>query len=452
MDLLEIFIPGYKKQIQLDELPVMSWKQSRGIVLGKVGKRLITYEPFKDGYIFYIWGSPGSGKSSAIVAPTVIVWHGSLFVLDLKSELAGIAKSHGRMNKIKYFSIMDPSKSSHFDPLIKIRRADDDKREKLLGVLSHILIPDEPSKDAVYFVNVARGFFMGIFLYVLHKHPHASFSRICMSICNESYMDWGSIIEDSKYELASKYTNRFKNENPNNVGGGYSKLSECLQIYTSGSLKDLLANKGDVISPADLDSGKTDIYVQIDPTELSYYAPLVAMLFEVFMSETLERRTKKGMQSGGKYQFKPCAFVLDEFGQLPAMPAILQMATLGRGYNCNLLIACQSLGQIDEHYGTSARKTLMDCARGHAFLSIMDVDTQKWASELIGKHKVLSLSSNQGDSSSLQRVGYNTGFSYSDHEEPFFEPDCFSRLVDEKAVVIWIAGRHIRAEKTFYYE
>ncbi|MCR5282704.1 MAG: type IV secretory system conjugative DNA transfer family protein [Lachnospiraceae bacterium] len=458
-DLVEVFHPALSQKIQIDNLPVMKWYESGGIILGKVGKHLISFEPRKDGIVIFVWGTPGTGKSTSIILPTLIcfgkssngTYQGSVMALDLKGELYEKVIGYGAKRNIKLFSLMDPSKSVHFDPLISIRKASDDEREELLGNLSIILIPDEASKDAAYFISVARAFLMGIFLFTLHIDPEASFSEICQDITKHDFKNWGARIEDSGYNTASKYTNQFKNENETNVGGGYNKLCESVRLYTSGSLASLLSNSGEVITPADLDNGKTDIYIQVDATKLDYYSRVIGMLFEVFMRETLERRTRLENDTNGKANYKPLVFVLDEFGQMPYIPGVPQMAALGRGFNVSVLIATQSLAMIDLHYGIEGRKALMDCAKAHAFLSVKDTDVQKWASDLIGTHKVLTLSTNQNDSSS-QSSDSSKGFSYSDHEEPFFKPNDFAKIVEEDKVIIYYDSRHIKADKTYYFK
>ena len=446
-ELVDTFHPATIAELDVESLPKMTWAKSQGIIFGKKGHHLISYEPGKDGYLFCAWGEPGCGKSSSVIIPTCICFSGGAFVLDLKGEIHEKVTEFGRKNKIKRFSLLDPSHSAHFDPLINVRNAKDDEREELLGTLSIIIIPNEESKDAMYFITVARAFFMGIFLLSIHKAPDASFAEICEEIPKHPFSEWGSIIEKSGYGLASKYTNRFRDENPSNVGGGYSKLVDSLTIYTNGILRNLLTNTGEQINPADLDRGDTDIYIQVAANKVDYYHALLGMLFETFIAETLEHRTLQDRQEKGKAKFHPCAFIIDEFGQLPYMPSLIKMAQLGRGFSCNILLSTQSIGSIDTHYGSGNRKTLLDCTKGHIFLSIKDPDTQKWASELIGKHTVprLSTTVNNGTTETM-------GSSYNNAEEPIYSPSEFGRLTNEDAVIIFLAGQHVKGEKTYYFK
>lgn len=86
--------------------------------------------------------------------------------------------------------------------------------------------------------------------------------------------------------------------------------------------------------------------------------PVIAMIYEAFMSNALRRE---------QHQTPPIAFIIDELGQIPAMPVISMSAALMRGYNCSIMLSCQSLSMIEKHYGREGRKELMDCVKAHGF-------------------------------------------------------------------------------------
>jgi type IV secretory pathway TraG/TraD family ATPase VirD4 len=433
-----------------EALPDMAWHNSKGIILGKNGKKLISFEPDRNGAVIYAWGAPGVGKTTCVIIPSARQWglhkvwdkatkkykliqKGAVMVLDLKGDIYAANQNY---RHIKRFSTIDVENSYHYDPLISARKMNEVELSEFLDNLAITLIPDENSADSHYFIECARGFFTAIFLYSLYEDVNKSFSDICLDITTHSYSEWGEKIEKSGYIPAIKYSNKYKDENPKNVGGGYSKLCNSLMIYTSGTLKKLLVNDDKCISPADLEKC-IDVYIQIDPNTMDIYAPLVAMLFQVFMSAALHR--KEG-------QNPPLAYIIDEFGQLPVMPVIQKSAMLMRAYNATILISTQSLASIDQHYGENGRKLLMDCAKAHCFLSINDPDTRSWASKLIGTRKVLKVSNSLNHSNSP-----TNGESVTEARENVFEPEAFSLLPDDHSVIIWKSGHYIKG-KTCYYK
>ncbi len=443
-ELVEYFENSCPQRLDPETLPIKNWWDSTGLILGKVGNRLISYEPIKDGIVLFVWGRPGVGKSTAVIAPTCITFCGSLIVLDVKGELAKIARKNGVKKRILTFSTIDYEHSSHFDPLADIRTMDDEHRAEALDNLAITLIPEEASENAAYFIKVARGFFTGIFLIKLHEDNTISFYDICREICLNGYAYWGAMIDESGYETAMKYTTRFRDENEKNVGSGYGKLPESLQIFVNPQLGSLLVNDDHCISPADLDDGETQIYLQIDSTEVAHFSPLIGMFFEMFLKGTLKRRAEQ--ERSGDRRYKPLAFVLDEFKQIPEMPSLMQMAELGRGFNCSIMIACQSITQVDERYGEMKRKTLVDCGRGHVFLSLTDPDTRDWGSRLIGDQKVLHITNN------VDLNGKPAGRSVSEATERAVSPEAFSLLPNDESIIIYLDGMYVQGQKTVYYE
>ncbi|WP_026495412.1 type IV secretory system conjugative DNA transfer family protein [Butyrivibrio sp. WCD3002] len=446
--LISYFKKNLEGRIKKTDLPQIPWRKSSGFVYGKIDdKYLLTFDPFKDrnGIVSAIWGAPSTGKSAGVIIPSSRTWGmkhgkqlGSTCLLDLKGEIYDANKG---FRKIKRFSTIHPEESYKFDPLINARSMDDDERAEFLNGLSSILIPYGSSgSENEYFVNTARTCFIAIFLYCLHKDPDISFPDICKKIALGSYKKWGAIIESDNYEPSLIYINSLKDENEKNAGSGYSKLVEPLRIYTTRTLSYLLGNDGEMITPSDLEHC-TDIYIQIDPKKLrEEHGPVASMLFECLIRATMNRK---------EHANPPIAFILDEFGQLPVIPILLQAAALLRSYNVSILLSCQSLAMIDQHYGTNDRKALMDCIKIHGFLSVSDVETRRWVTEKIGKKRVLNFSrtssTNSNDTS-------NHGITACEGEEDVIAPRDLEQLPYKDQILIDYAGKYVLAEKTYYFK
>lgn len=445
-ELVDYFKDADYMKMDVDALPTKSWKESCGLIFGKVKNKLICFEPKKNGICAMVWGAPGDGKTTATIIPSCrqfglkrddsgkLVQKGAVMVTDIKGDIYEANKSFRR---IKRFSTIHWEDSAHYDPLVDARKMNRNERAIFLENLAITIIPDEGGADSKYFVDGARDFFTGISLYLLNKDAYISFPAIIEEIVVGNYSRWVLEIMKSDDKSAQAYTNHFYGENEKNVSGTYSKLVSCSRLFSTDIMKTLLTNDDNVISPADLENC-TDIYVQIDPNQIALMAPLIAMLYQAFMSAMLYR--KEG-------QDPPIAFVLDEFGQIPAMPVIAQSAALMRAYNCSLLFSCQSLAMIEKHYGVAGRKLLMDCVKANCFLSIMDPDTRDWASRLIGTKKVLKIS----NSEHISKNGA-VGRSVSEAREKIFEPEVFGDLPNTDELVIYYNGKYIKAEKTYYFK
>ena len=445
-DLVKYFKDADPMHMDIESLPTKKWQESSGLVFGKVKGKLISFEPQKNGICAMVWGAPGDGKTTSVIITSCrqfglhkdasgnFIQKGAVMVTDLKGD---IYEANKKYRKIKRFSTIHYEESAHYDPLAEIRNMEPSKKAIALENMAITIIPEEGNAESKYFVDGARDFFTGISIYKLNQDATTSFPDIVVAIVTGNYKQWVNEIRDSKDTLAKAYTDHFYGENEKNVSGTYSKLVSSVRLFGTDIIKILLTNDKNMISPADLENC-TDIYIQIDPNQITLMAPVIAMLYQSFMSTMLYR--KEG-------QDPPIAFVMDEFGQIPAMPVISQSAALMRAYNCSLLFSCQSLAMIEKHYGVAGRKLLMDCVKVNCFLSIMDPDTRDWASRLLGTRKVLKISNSMQHSKNG-----SSGHSISETSEKVMDSEAFGDLPNTDELIIYANGKYIRAEKTYYFK
>ena len=432
--------------MDIESLPTMKWQDSSGLIFGKIKGKLISFEPQKNGICAMVWGAPGDGKTTSTIITSCrqfglrktssgkLVQKGAVMVTDLKGD---IYEANKKYRRIKRFSTIHWQESAHYDPLVDARKMKPNERAIFLENLAITIIPEDGSADSKYFVDGARDFFTGIALYLLNKNNTISFPDIIEQVVIGNYSKWVIEIMQSQDKSAQAYTNHFYGENEKNVSGTYSKLVSCARLFATDIMKILLTNDENVISPADLENC-IDIYIQIDPNQITLMAPVIAMLYPSFMSAMLYR--KEGQEP-------PIAFVMDEFGQIPAMPVIAQSAALMRAYNCSLLFSCQSLAMIEKHYGVAGRKLLMDCVKVNCFLSIMDPDPRDWARRLIGTRQGLKISNSE-----QQTQNGTSGRSVTEAREKVFEPEEFGDLPNTDELIIYYKGKYIKAEKTYYFK
>lgn len=112
--------------------------QARGIVFGKrFGLR--AYSPEQDEGHILVLGPSGTGKTSALLIPTLRSWQGTALVVDISGDIA--ANVHTE-NKIVY----DPTSEDciPYDVFASINAVDDDtERQERLEQLAYLLLPDK---------------------------------------------------------------------------------------------------------------------------------------------------------------------------------------------------------------------------------------------------------------------------------------------------------------------
>ena len=127
--------------------------QARGIVFGKrFGLR--AYSPEQDEGHILVLGPSGTGKTSALLIPTLRSWQGTALVVDISGDIA--ANVHTE-NKIVY----DPTSEDciPYDVFASINAVDDDtERQERLEQLAYLLLPDKAndSEAGIFFTKNGR--------------------------------------------------------------------------------------------------------------------------------------------------------------------------------------------------------------------------------------------------------------------------------------------------------
>ena len=467
-ELVEYFSSEKNQKIDELQLPLTDWKEAEGIILGKTkNNRLFHIPSGTDGKNYFIFGLPASGKTAGPIICSCLRWgmhhplnvhipgtDGSIFCIDLKNDIWKVTQ---RYRCIKRFNLMNPEESCHFNPLAGIEKLSIDERCNFIENMGYNIIPEASGSDGKYFKDTAEDFFNGIALYLLDKDINTSFPTIINAVLSGNAIDWVKRIvsdgsQESKNRLASKW-----GENEKNLSGGYSLLAQSCRKFSSETLLYLLDNKPDYeyISVQNLEDGY-DVYIQLDQADMQNYSALLSLITQTFLNGFLKRENNPRAGRLPNGTLRPIAFILDEFAQLKNMKyeSIATAFMTLRSRNISIVCALQSLSSISEMFHSeNATKSLVDCVSTFCFLSVQDVETRKWASDLIGTHKVLKLSNTLGHSA---QGSQNDGRTVSEAREPIIFPEEFGSLKDvfnnRDEIIIYSNGKYLRANKQYYFK
>lgn len=467
-ELIDYFKDADPYKIDTEKLDKVSWKNAEGVILGKTKDgKLFNIPSTKDGRNYMVFGLPSSGKTASTIITSCLRFgakhpldknnketDGSVFCIDLKGD---IYKATSAYRNIKTFNLMDVEKSCHYNPFSGIEKLDTDARCNFIESIGFNIIPKVSSGDGKYFSDTALDFWNGISLYLLGHDINTSFPDVIKAILYGNPIDWIKRVvndgcEESKRRLQSKY-----GENERNLQGSYSLLAQSCRKLASEKLFFLLGNEPeyDYISVQSLEDGY-DVYLQLDQSELCNYSALLSMIVQGFLTDfmTREKNPQAGRLSDGS--LRPQLMVLDEFAQLTNLEydCIKTAFMTLRSKNISILCALQSRSSIAEMFHSEdACKSLIDCVTTFAFLSIQEVETRKWASELIGTRKVLKTGNNQNNEANGTQ---GTGSSANEAEEPIFHPADFGNLIDKNTgrdkIIIYSQGKYLQADKIYYFK
>lgn len=428
-ELVDYFQDANPYQLDVSTLPIESWRDAEGVILGKVGMRLMKRDSDGEGNLA-LFGGPGTHKTTSQIIPTALRFSGSVLVIDIKGDI--LHWTRGK-RKIKIFNPEDPL-SCHFDPLHGIEAMSMTERESLLHSFASVIWEENP-KDR-YFIPGARDFFCGIALYMLHENIQTSFSEIIYALLHGNAIQWVKTIVNSDCKEAKNYLASYYGTNEVNVYGCYNTACVGIRDFTAGALDTLLDHSENTLSPQDLEDGY-DIYIELPQDKIEKYSKISSIMIQTFMTSFLRRAD---VSSGEKA--RPIIFLLDEFAQLNFDWDILSTAfsTL-RSKRVSLFVAMQSIAQLESKYKENYRSIINNCK----YVSIMGAQDPKdrtYFQQLIGTEKVLKVTSSQN--------GKVVSRTVSEAREYIYQPEDFGNLGED--VVICADGKHIQAQKTNCFE
>ena len=178
--------------------------KARGVLLGKK-YGLLAYSPEPDEGHIIVMGPSGTGKTSALLIPTLRSWQGTALVVDISGD---ISANVGMPNKI----IFDPTAKDcvPYDVFASIDAApDESERQERLEQLAYLLLPDKAndSEAGIFFAKNGRKMITAAL--ICYYGMGWGFVEICEYFLGH---DWRSLLNDiaqQKNKIANMYISSF---------------------------------------------------------------------------------------------------------------------------------------------------------------------------------------------------------------------------------------------------
>jgi len=348
--------------------PKLYLKDNPGFLFGKYGNRYIGKRQTFDGHIICI-GTPGSGKSSAVAIPTLYLWTGAVFAIDIKGELLKNAPyRYGRC-------VVDPYDDNSFgyDPFELLRLVPRDEFTHALNDILYSIIPESHCDDPFWEIS-ARRFLAGAYTWAyyncksfvainkeIYGTPTEVFiNKIMASSCTEAIENMSHIQEISDKTRSSI------------IG----TVLNAIELFATDPVIQRILTRKKTIRPDLLLQGQ-QIFLEIPEARLKNWKSFTSMMINQFL------HAMASFPEGNQVQ---TLVLLDEFPQLGKARAVIDgMATL-RSKGCTVCLLMQSYSQLDKVYGQIDRKIITDNAAYKLILSAMDPATAREISDMVGQH------------------------------------------------------------------
>lgn len=393
--------------------------QARGILFGKK-LSLLAYSPEQDEGHILVMGPSGTGKTSALLIPTLRSWQGTALVVDISGDISANVNTP---NKI----IFDPTAENciPYDVFASINAVvDETERQERLEQLAYLLLPDKAndSEAGIFFCKNGRKMITAAL--ICYYGMGWGFVQICEFFLGH---DWRGLLNDiakQQNPIANMFISSFAGASEQNTAGCKQAADDALKLFaTNEKIKNALrksASYEQSISPATLETNS--VYIYIPDEKLKIYGDLLRIITAQSM-EYFSSRPPENKQM--------ILFCLDEFASFGKLQIVESLRKL-RKRRIRILVLTQSLADLDMIYGKDERKAMLGNFKFTVILGCKDTETQEYFSKMIGeKRSLLATDPNQ-------------------KPQPIIKPADLAHLAQDLFVICDDGA--IRLRKNFYFK
>ena len=397
-----------------------------------------------------------SGKGTGLIVPNLILWPGSVVVIDPKGENAiltarrrgnGSAYAKGMGQRVHLldpfgevetsFDSFDDLKAS-FNPMDILSEAKHEAVDDAARIADSLIDSDSSTADP-FWNEAAQGLIKAVMLHIVSSDDFEAANRNLLTLRDlilEGYAELRALLADNleggNTPTAYALLFRAMRKNPafygevSKAGERFARMEEnsprmlesiaqvaCtnLDFLASTAMQRLVRTSSFSLSDLKNDARGTSLYLCLPQRFMGTHFRFLRMMVTLILAEM--ERIKHRPRCG-----YPVLMVLDEFAALKRMQVIENAAAQIAGFGVRMMFVVQTLGQLKETYKENWQTLLGNCTT-KIFFCNDDPFTQETVSKLIGDVEVVrqthSQSAARGSSSSTAHgssVGISSGSSF----------------------------------------
>ena len=427
-----------------------------GIVLGRHESRdaLLTF-PGDEHVVLY--APTRTGKGISLVIPNCLRWPDSLICLDLKREnwkaTAGARMAMGQ--RVFLFDPLAPSgETARYNPFSYIDRDSPDAFNQL-QMLGTTIFPEPPESNAQFWVNAARGAWIGAAALVAET-PVLPFTM-------EQVLDFFTrpdatavvtrMIEQA-LEGGHPYTRACVRSLSDYIASSTGRTDLYDSIRKSVSTRLALWQNSRICAATEesdfdlrlLRQEKISIYVAVAPGDIERLSPLLAIFFQQVVNTVC--RTLPEDDPTVRHHV---LMLLDEFPTIGAMPHLAKAFAFVAGYWLRIALVLQDPPQLDGVYGRDMAKTILDNCGCEVVFGTKNQDLTESLSKRVGDNTTTAVTEQRPRFWASLQWGKQSESEHP-HRRPLMLPQEIARLSDAHQLVIRRGVGPIRARKIRWYE
>ncbi len=300
-----------------------------------------------------------AGKTSTLLIPNLLLYHGSTFVIDPKGELASATAQHRKEVLEQDVYVLDPwgtarncpaELRARFDPLAELFETARDDLIDDASLMAEALILDQ-GEDSTHWTNGARDLVRAVILHMIFgpERETANLAQLLENIVMS--MGSGPILkvmrdfeppEDCPKDVAKliKSAGRSMLDTPDKERNSIlSTARNQLGFLSSTPMIDSLHKSS--LRLRDLKRKPVTVYLCLPAARMSTHAKWMRLILNMTMAALEVEQSKPEL---------PVLLMLEEFAALGHMRALEQGAAYMAGFDVKLFIVLQDLTQLKRHY------------------------------------------------------------------------------------------------------
>lgn len=413
-------------------------KNPEGVILGTYKDHYVRLPKDEILHTCIIGGS-GSGKTSTVLLDTLLSNFATrdkpayqVFAIDIKGELHQKSTYAYADNVL----IVDPTNrtTTGWDAYYRLHdNPSDDLTVEAIEEIAQAHIISTNPKDS-FFVENARTMFTGLLLYYF-KQGETFVDSINKILESEIKSLIEEIINGSEpSDLWYKYLAKFAGKTAESVQDCMVEMTTSLSVFSKSDIKFCFRDNFQKASPYDFNEGKS-IFLAIPEHMLESYKAILSLCTVQVLKE-MERRSES--------ETKPILLIIDEFARLGRMEGIFNSLATLRSKSVMLMLAFQSLAQVEVIYSKEEARVLTDNCRTKVICEVSDPQTARTVQDWCGKYK---------EKKETLTGGKGRHKSYTYEDKSIVEPDDLITLVKNEEVILILSGTgYLRLKKCYYFK
>jgi type IV secretion system protein VirD4 len=391
------------------------------LIMGTTRNGMMAISPQQQESHVFMVAPSGQGKTSGIIINNLLREAGnrSLFINDVKFEL--IQTCAGWLEKRYHCLFLTPTKpatSHHYNPLAHVNDMKDAQQ------LAACLVKNTGESKEAFWNNVAELLLTASILHVKERDTNAPFSTLVQLLLSTPLDELKQHLLTSPSLLARSVSTSLLNNLARN-----ERLAGSIMIELASRLYHMAEpNITEVTSSDDIDfdafvATPTAVFISVHPSEaeeIKWFTSAFTMQLMKHLSKTAEQTAKRRLP-------RPVALYLDEFGNhyIPHFPDYISLV---RSVGISIIMAVQSLSQLQARYGEEAKDTILANATTHIVFPGCGLPECMYYSERLGDTTV--------ETTSKSTQGMYLTVSHSNTRRRLMTPDEIRRMPERTVLVV----------------